>query len=199
MALTYSLAPTLGTKAPDFNLPAANPEATHDGRPPCSLSDFDGTPALVVIFTCNHCPYAIHIEDELLQVARAYQQRGVAFVAISANDADLYPDDGFAAMQRRAAEKDYPFPYLYDASQEVAKAYGAMCTPDLFVYDADRSLVYQGRFDDTRPRQGTPAHGTDLRRVLDAVLAGGTYTGAQHPSMGCNIKWKPGHEPAYVG
>ena len=137
----------------------------------------------------------VDIEDTLLQIARDYQQWGVAFVGVSANDADAYPADGFDRMAARTREKQYPFPYLYDASQEVAKAYGAMCTPDFFVYDRDRRLAYRGRMDETRPGTGK-AHGGDLRRALDELLAKGSVTGEQFPSIGCNIKWKPGNQPA---
>ncbi|GIV59431.1 thioredoxin family protein [Rhodocaloribacter litoris] len=199
MAVTYSQTIDLGTKAPAFDLPAANPPKDAPNRTRYRLSDFDDARALVVVFMCNHCPYVLHIEDELLRVARAYQPKGVAFVGINANDPEQYPDDSFEKMAERAAAKDYPFPYLFDATQEVAKAYGATCTPDLYVFDRERRLVYHGRFDATRPRSGQKPDGRDLRRVLDELLTTGKVTTEQYPSMGCNIKWKPGNEPAYFG
>ncbi|SHK95774.1 thioredoxin family protein [Rhodothermus profundi] len=195
MALTYSQEIALGTEAIPFELPVVNPEADGRDKPTRSLEDFAGAQALVILFTCNHCPYAQHIEEALIQVARAYQPRGVQFVAINANDPAQYPEDAPEEMARRAREKGYPFPYLFDETQEVAKAYGARCTPDLYVFDANRRLVYHGRFDDTRPGQGRPATGADLKRVLDELLEHGKVTGPQYPSMGCNIKWKPGNEP----
>ena len=194
MAVTRSQMEELGTSAPAFDLPAANPGADDRGKETYSLSDFDASQVLVVVFTCNHCPYAQHVEDELLQIARNYAPRGVQFVAISSNDAEEYPEDSFEAMAERAREKDYPFPYLYDERQEAAKAYGAVCTPDFFVFDDDRQLAYRGRMDDTRPGQ-QPATGRDLRRALDELLEDGEVTMEQHASMGCNIKWKAGNEP----
>ena len=189
MAVTYSLMNELGAEAPSFDLPAANPEV--DGRTGAtrSLSDYGDAEALVVVFTCNHCPYARHVEDALVQTARDYGQRGVAFVAICSNDADKYPADSFEAMAERAAEKDFPFPYLHDETQEVARAYGAVCTPDFFVFDGDHRLAYRGRMDETRPNRD-PATAADLRRALDELLEQGEVTMEQHPSMGCNIKWK---------
>jgi len=189
MALTYSRMTALGMEAPTFDLPLANPQVDEIDRPTRRLEDYAEAEALVVVFMCNHCPYVVHVEETLLDVARSYQARGVAFVGISANDAEQYPEDSFERMAERTRQKKYPFPYLYDASQDVARAYGALCTPDFFIYDQDRRLVYQGRFDETRPRQGTPT-GRDLRQALDEVLASGSVTMEQHPSMGCNIKWK---------
>ena len=191
MALTYSEMHDLGTEAPAFDLPAANPDADDRGSATRSLDDYAEAEALVVVFTCNHCPYAVFVEDALVETAREYQQRGVAFIAISANDARQYPADSFEHMARRAQEKSFPFPYLYDETQAVARAYGAVCTPDFFVYDADRRLVYRGRFDGVRPGQGTPT-GHDLRQALDELLTTGAVTTEQYPSMGCNIKWKRG-------
>ncbi len=199
MALTYSQTIDLGTKAPDFTLPVANPPKDDPGRTTYSLHDFDEARALVVVFMCNHCPYVVHIEDALLRLARAYQPKGVAFVGINANEPAQYPEDSFEKMAERAAAKDYPFPYLFDATQEVAKAYGALCTPDIYVFDRDRRLVYHGRFDATRPRTGQTPDGADLRRALDELLATGRVTGEQYPSMGCNIKWRPGNEPDPLG
>lgn len=180
---------TLGTPAPDFTLPAANPDA--DGREGAerALSDYGDAEALVVVFTCNHCPYAQHVEEALIETAEAYHERGVAFVAICSNDAEQYPDDSFEAMAARAREHGYPFPYLHDESQEVARAYGAVCTPDFFAYDGSRHLAYRGRFDETRPNKGE-AHGGDLRQALDELLENGTVAMEQKPSVGCSIKWK---------
>ena len=189
MAITYSQMTELGIEAPPFDLPAANPQVDDIDRATRRLDDYADAGALVVVFTCNHCPYAIHVEETLLEVARAYQERGVPFVAINANDAEHYPDDSFENMARRAQQKGYPFPYLYDASQDVARAYGAECTPDFFVYDRARRLVYRGRFDETRPGQGLPT-GHDLRQALDQLLDTGEVTMEQYPSIGCNVKWR---------
>ena len=194
MALTYSQEVELGSQAPAFSLPAANPSVDPYAGDTRSLADYEDAEVLVVVFTCNHCPYAKHVEDVLLQLARAYREQGVQFVGISSNDADQYPEDSFEKMAERSRKKDYPFPYLYDATQEVAKAYGALCTPDVFVYDRDRRLVYHGRVDESRPGQGM-ATGQDLRRALDDVLSKGEVTFEQRPSMGCNIKWKAGNAP----
>lgn len=195
MAATYSEMTKLGTEAPAFDLPAANPDVDDRGGDTRRLEDYDDAGALVVIFTCNHCPYARHVEDGLIETAKAYVDRGVQFVAISSNDADQYPDDSFDAMAQRADAEGYPFPYLFDESQEVAHAYGAACTPDIFVFDSDRKLAYRGRYDETRPGQGT-ATGRDLRAALDELLESGEVTIDQHPSIGCNIKWKPGNAPS---
>ena len=186
MALTYSVMAGLGSAAPAFELPAANPAPD---KSTYSLSDFEESKALVVAFMCNHCPFAIHIEDALANVARRYQKKGVAFVSISANDASSYPADSFKNMKRRARQKGFPFPYLYDESQQVARAYDAVCTPDLFVYDGDHRLAYRGRFDSTRPGM-VRATGADLSQALDELLNSGTVAIEQIPSMGCNIKWK---------
>ena len=195
MSLTESQMAHLGTDAPAFDLPAANPDA--DARPgdTRSLSDFADADVLVVVFTCNHCPYAQHVEPALIELAEEYQPHGVAFAAISANDPETHPEDSFSEMAARAEAKGYPFPYLYDETQEVARAYGAACTPDFFVYGPDRTLAYRGRFDGTRPNKGTPT-GEDLRAALDDLLEHGEVRTQQHPSIGCNIKWKPGMAPA---
>ncbi|MEX0599886.1 MAG: thioredoxin family protein [Rhodothermales bacterium] len=195
MAATQSVMIELGMQAPSFELPAANPAVDEKGETKRRLADYDDAEALVVVFTCNHCPYAKHVEDRLIEVAEAYTSRGVQVLAISSNDADKYPDDSFDAMKQRAREKDYPFPYLYDESQEVARAYSAACTPDFYVFDGDRKLVYRGRFDETRPGQGRPT-GEDLRGALDELLESGQVSRAQYPSIGCNIKWKPGNAPS---
>jgi peroxiredoxin len=197
MAVTESTMMELGHPAPDFSLPAANPEVDDRGNDRRSLTDYDDAEVLVVVFMCNHCPYVKHIEDALLEVAREYQPRGVQFVGICSNDAERYPDDSFDSLAERAQEKDYPFPYLQDESQEVAQAYEAACTPDIYVFDADRTLAYRGRFDETRPDDGEP-HGGDLRQALDELLEAGEVAMEQHPSMGCNIKWKPDQKPAHA-
>jgi len=187
----------LGQAAPEFSLPAANPEVDDRGKDTRSLADYDGAEGLVMVFMCNHCPYVKHIEEALLDVAREYQPRGVQFVGICSNDAERYPDDSFERMAERAQEKNYPFPYLQDEAQGVAGDYEAACTPDIYVFDEDRMLAYRGRFDETRP-DGDEAHGGDLRQALDELLETGTVAMEQHPSMGCNIKWAPGREPAHV-
>lgn len=187
----------LGHPAPDFTLPAVNPNVDDRGEETRSLRDYDDAVVLVVVFMCNHCPYVKHLEDALLDVAREYQARGVQFVGICSNDSDRYPDDSFENLAKRAQEKDYPFPYLHDESQEVARAYKAACTPDFYVFGEDRTLKYRGRFDETRPNQGE-AHGSDLKKALDQLLETGEVSMEQAPSMGCNIKWKPGKEPAHA-
>jgi peroxiredoxin len=192
MAATASTMLELGTAAPDFRLPDT------DGKT-VSLSDFADSNVLLVMFICNHCPYVKHVRAEIARLAAEYQARGVAVVAVSSNDARAYPDDGPAAMKEEKAAAGYTFPYLYDESQEVAKAYHAACTPDFYVFDAGRRLVYRGQLDDSRPANGVPVSGRDLRRALDAVLSGRPVGSEQRPSLGCNIKWKPGNEPDYFG
>jgi len=182
----------LGTTAPDFRLPDT-------GGKMVALGDFKSAPALAVLFICNHCPYVKHIQAGLAQLARDYQRRGAAIVAISSNDAQNYPADSPAKMAQEARSAGYTFPYLYDESQAVAKAYRAACTPDIFLFDAGRKLVYRGQFDDSRPGNGAPVTGRDLRAALDAVLAGKPVPGRQVPSIGCNIKWKSGNAPVYSG
>ncbi len=175
-----TLAP--GASAPDFSLPGTEGSTW-------SLASFQEAGLLVVSFTCNHCPYAQGVEDRFIRLANTYQPRGVAFVAISANDAARYPEDSFANMKARAQEKGYPFPYLYDESQVTAKAYGAVCTPHLFVFDARRKLIYEGRIDDNwKDESAVKSH--DLKNALDAALAGKTIANAQTNPMGCSIKWK---------
>ena len=185
---------TLGSPAPGFDLSIANPWVDGHDAPTRSLSMYTGP--LVVVFTCNHCPYAIHIEGALVQVAKNYIAKGVHFVAINANDPVKYPDDSFPNMEKRARDVQFPFPYLFDETQEVAKAYKAACTPDLFVFDQNHALTYSGRFDETRPGRGA-AHGGDLKRVLDSILSDGPAIQEQLPSVGCSIKWKPGNAPSY--
>ncbi len=197
MALTESTMMALHSAAPDFNLPS-----TDGGH--VSLSDVSGGKALVVLFVCNHCPYVIHIAPALAALAKAYQEKGINFVAISSNDASTYPDDSFEAMKVEKAKQGYTFPYLYDEDQSVAHAYNAACTPDIYVFDEANKLAYRGQFDDTRPHRissgnydstQTPASGSTLKSALDTLLAGDSVPEQQTPSMGCNIKWKAGNEP----
>ena len=192
MVLTESTMLPLGSPAPDFQL------VNVDGRT-VSLADFDGAKALLVIFLCNHCPYVKHIAAHLAQLAAEYQQKGVAVVGINSNDPAGYPQDSPEQMVHEAEQRGYTFPYLFDEDQQVAKAYRAACTPDFYVFDADRKLVYRGQMDDSRPDSGIPVTGKDLRAALDAVLAGRPVAEVQRPSIGCNIKWKPGNEPEYFG
>ena len=180
----------LGTQAPDFSLPDTSGKTV-------SLSDLASAPALVVAFICNHCPYVKHIREALAQFGRDMQAQNVAVVAINSNDVANYADDSPANMAREVQSVGYTFPYLYDESQAVAKAYRAACTPDFFVFDKDQKLVYRGQFDDSRPGNGIPISGRDLRAAVDAVLAGRPVALDQQPSMGCNIKWKSGNEPDY--
>ena len=182
MALMHSKGMPVGSPAPPFSLPGVDGNAW-------SLDSFADAQLLVVVFTCNHCPYAIASEDRLLEIQSDYEDRGVRLVAISSNDAEKYPDDSFALMKERAADKAFTFPYLYDESQEVARAYDAACTPDVFVFDRNRKLIYNGRIDDNwqHPEQ---VDRQDLRAVLDAALGGRAVDFEHVPSMGCSIKWK---------
>jgi len=191
MAVTESTMLPLGTLAPDFSLPDAVTGGT------VALADFNDAKVLVVAFLCNHCPYVKHIRSALADLARSYEGKGVRFVAISSNDVESHPDDSPDKMAAEAREAGYIFPYLYDESQRIAKAYNAACTPDFFVFDADRALVYRGQFDDTRPGSSAPATGADLRAAIDAALAGAGPIEPQKPSMGCNIKWKSRSAPDY--
>jgi len=190
MALTPSTMLPLGTAAPDFKLLDTQGKTV-------ALADFKGKAALLVIFMCNHCPYVKHLRSGLAQLARDYQPRGVGIVGVNSNDVANYPEDSPAKMKEEIKAAGYLFPYLYDESQAVARAYRAACTPDLYLFDRDRKLVYRGQFDDSRPGNGVPVTGKDLRAALDAVLAGRPISADQKPSMGCNIKWKPGNEPDY--
>lgn len=185
MAATPSTMVPLGTPAPNFRLPDT------DGKT-VSLADYAGAPALLVAFICNHCPFVKHIRESFAQLTREYQQKGVAVVAISSNDATTHPDDGPAKMVEEKKAAGYTFAYLYDESQDVARAYQAACTPDFFLYDRERRLVYRGQMDASRPGNGKPNDGADLRAALDAVLAGKPVSSQQLPSIGCNIKWKAG-------
>jgi peroxiredoxin len=182
----------LGTKAPDFSL------VNVDGRT-VSLSELSKAPALVVMFICNHCPFVKHLADALAQFSAEYMAKGAAVVGINSNDVANYPADSPEQMVREAEERGYQFPYLYDETQEIAKAYRAACTPDFYLFDRDRRLVYRGQFDDSRPDNGKPITGADLRSAVDAVLAGKKPSDEQRPSIGCNIKWKPDNEPDYFG
>jgi peroxiredoxin len=190
MALTPSTMLPLGTTAPDFKLPDTNGKTV-------SPADFKDAPALLVIFMCNHCPYVVHIRAGLAQFARDYAPKHVVIVGINSNDVAYYPADSPAKMKEEVKSAGYIFPYLYDGTQDVAKAYHAACTPDIFLFDKSRKLVYRGQFDASRPGNGIPVTGKDLRAALDAVLAGKPVAPDQKASIGCNIKWKSGNEPDY--
>lgn len=190
MAVTPSTMLSLGTQAPDFSLPDTEGHLV-------SLSDFRDAPALLVIFMCNHCPFVKHVAQGLAQLAQEYQAKGVAVVGINSNDVQSFPEDSPPNMKKEAARHGYTFPYLYDETQKVAKEYRAACTPDFFLFDRQRRLVYRGQMDDSRPGSKIPVTGKDLRAALDAVLAGQPVPETQKPSMGCNIKWKAGNEPDY--
>jgi peroxiredoxin len=181
----------LGTAMPPFSLPDLDGRVVTD-------RDFPDASALLVAFICPHCPYVKHVRDAFAQVVREYQPRNVAVVAINSNDAQAFPDDDPAGMRREASAAGFSFPYLYDESQEIAKAFHAACTPDFFVFDRDRRLAYRGQFDSSRPKSATPVTGADLRRALDAVIAGQAVPSTQLPSVGCNIKWKPRNAPTYA-
>ena len=183
MAKTPSLMVSLGTKAPDFSLPEPLTGKT------VGLGDVRGERGTVVMFICNHCPYVKHVQKELVDLASEYGSRGIGFVAINSNDIENHPDDRPEKMVEDAQRLAYPFPYLFDESQDVARAYQAACTPDFFVYDGDDRLVYRGQLDSSRPGTGTP-DGSDLRAALDALLGGLAPLAEQRPSLGCNIKWK---------
>jgi len=188
MAETRSNMMELGASAPGFELPDTS------GRP-VKLDDFADYRALLVIFMCNHCPYVRHLSAGLAQFARDYQPRGLGVVAINANDPERFPQDGPEATSREIARAGYTFPYLFDESQAVAHAFGAACTPDFFLYDDGRRLVYRGQFDASRPGNQVPVTGEDLRTAVEALLAGEPVAAEQTPSVGCNIKWIPGNEP----
>ncbi len=199
MALTESNSMLLGSAAPEFSLPS-----TEGGT--VSLADFEPSDALVVLFICNHCPYVIHIAPALALLAREYQAKGIAFVAISSNDVELYPQDDLKHMKQERAKWGYDFPYVLDETQSVAHAYQAACTPDIFMFDKARKLVFKGQFDETRPHRissgnydasNGAATGQNLKQALDQYLSGESIPEQQTPCMGCNIKWKPGNEPSY--
>ncbi|GMV97584.1 MAG: thioredoxin family protein [Phycisphaerae bacterium] len=191
MALTPSTMLPLGTAAPRFELPDTNGRIV-------SPEQFAGSP-LLVVFMCNHCPYVKHIRGELARLAAEYQAKGVGVVGINSNDVERYPDDSPQRMREEVREAGYTFPYLFDETQAVAKAYRAACTPDFFLFDRRHQLVYRGQLDDSRPGNAKPVTGSDLRAALEAVLAGRPVSSDQRPSVGCNIKWKPGQEPEYYG
>jgi peroxiredoxin len=198
MAVSSTMLP-LGTKAPDFHLPEVSSQRRY------SLADFHDKDALLVMFICAHCPYVMHVRPELVRIARDYAKKSVGLVAITANDAHQYPQDGPAATAEMARNAGFTFPVLYDETQAVAKAYTAACTPDFFLFARNRQLVYRGQLDDSRPGRGEgraghgELNGRDIRAALDALLSGGQISADQKPSIGCNIKWKPGNEPAYFG
>lgn len=193
MSLTFSTMLELGTKAPDFSLPDVVSDRT------ITLATFKDQKVLLVMFICRHCPFVAHVQQELARLGRDYQRRGVGIVGISANDASKFADDGPASLKEWASDLGFTFPLCHDESQNVAKAYTASCTPDPFVFDAKRLLVYRGQLDDSRPGNGKPVTGRDLRAALDATLAGHPVDPMQRPSSGCNIKWKRGNAPAYFG
>jgi len=181
----------LGTSAPDFSLPDIEGNVI-------SINDFKEAPALLVVFMCNHCPFVKHILSGLIELIKEYQAKGVAVVGINSNDVTNFPEDSPEMMAKIAKEKGFTFPYLYDETQAVAKAYRAACTPDFFLFSKERKLVYRGQMDDSRPGNNIPITGADLRAALDAVLEAEPVPQEQKPSMGCNIKWKEGSEPEYA-
>jgi len=191
MARTESVMAGLGTPAPDFTLPDVTTGNT------VSLASFAGRKALLVLFISRHCPYVQHVKHELAKLGRDYRESDLAIVAISSNHVPQYPDDSPASLREMAAELALDYPILYDESQEVAKAYQAACTPDFFLFDESRRLVYRGQLDSSRPKTEIPVTGADLRTAIDAVLSGSPVAGLQRPSLGCNIKWRPGNEPTY--
>ncbi|MEB3337232.1 MAG: thioredoxin family protein [Leptolyngbyaceae bacterium] len=193
MARTESTMLALETKAPDFQLPDVVSGQT------ISLATFAGKPALLVMFICQHCPYVIHVKTELARLGKDYQDQGLGIVAISSNDVENYPSDSPDNLRIMAQEQGFTFPLCYDESQEVAKAYTAACTPDFFLFDHNLQLVYRGQLDDSRPNSGKPVTGKDLRGAIETVLAGKPVDPNQVPSLGCNIKWKPGNAPSYYG
>lgn len=190
MVKTLSTMLPLGTPAPDFSLPDVNGKTV-------SLRDFAGSKALLVMFICNHCPFVKHVAEQLAQLARDYQSKGVAIVGISSNDVGSHPADSPAEMKKEAEMRGYTFPYLYDETQLVAHAYRAACTPDFFLFDSENKLAYRGQLDDSRPGNNLPVTGADLRAALDALVAGEFVPAEQKASIGCNIKWKAGNEPEY--
>jgi len=180
---------SLGTQAPDFSLVNIDSKIV-------SRSDFAGQP-LLVVFMCNHCPFVVHIRKALQEFAAEYQAKGLAIVGISSNDIVVYPQDGPEKMKDEARTSGYTFPYLFDGTQGVARAYNAACTPDIFLFDKNHGLAYRGQFDSSRPGNGLPVTGKDLKAATDALLAGNPVSDVQRPSIGCNIKWKAGAEPEY--
>lgn len=193
MVRTPSTMLALGTQAPAFNLPNVISGES------MSLDNFSANKALLVMFLCRHCPYVKHVESELSAIGRDYGDKDVGIVAISSNDVETYPEDAPEGLKEQAESLGFNFPYLFDEGQEVAKAYTAACTPDFFLFDASRTLVYRGQLDASRPGNDLPVTGKDLRDAIDAVLADLPVSGVQIPSIGCNIKWKEGNAPAYFG
>jgi len=191
MAVTASIMLPLGTSAPHFNLPDTQGKLV-------SIDDFKDAKALLVVFMCNHCPFVKHILNGFVKLVKEYQPKGLAVVGISANDVESFPDDSPKMMAELAERMAFSFPYLYDESQEVAKVYHAVCTPDFFLFDRERKLVYRGQMDDSRPGNNIPITGADLRTAINAVLAETPLARQQKPSMGCSIKWKVGNEPDYT-
>ena len=192
MVKTPSTMLPLGTQAPTFSLPAT------DGNT-VALDDFAHVPGLVVMFICNHCPFVKHIRAGLAEFGREYQARGLEIIAVNSNDVAAHPDDDPVKMKQEVADVGYTFPYLFDETQAVAKAYRAACTPDFFLFDNNHRLVYRGQFDDSRPESGIPVTGSDLRAAAAALLEGRSISDDQKPSIGCNIKWKAGNSPDYFG
>ena len=192
MVLTPSTMLALGTQAPDFQLPDVVSDQT------VSLATFAEEKALLTMFICKHCPYVMHVQEELARIGGDYADRALGIVAISSNDVSNHPDDAPDQLKAMAQQLGFTFPFCYDETQEVARAYTAACTPDFFLFDSDCRLVYRGQLDDSRPENGQPVNGSDLRAAIDAVLAGQPISPEQKPSLGCNIKWKAGSEPNYA-
>ena len=184
MVETPSVMIPLGTKAPEFNLPDTISAKN------LSLNDIKSSRATVIMFICNHCPFVKHIQTGIVELANSYIPEGIAFIAISSNDVESYPDDSPEKMKELGERLDFPFPYLYDETQEVARAYNAACTPDFYIFDEEMKLVYRGQFDNSRPNSSIPVTGEDIRSALDRILAGEPVDPQQKPSLGCNIKWK---------
>lgn len=193
MAMVESTMLPLGTDAPEFSLPDVVTGET------ITLERFAGAPALLVMFICQHCPFVKHVQEELARIGRDYGNQGVGVVAISANSVETHPQDSPEHLKAMAERLEFDFPFCYDESQAVAQSYTAACTPDFFVFDSDRKLAYRGQLDDSRPSNGIPVTGKDLRSALDSILQGSPIPEPQKPSVGCNIKWKPGNEPPYFG
>jgi peroxiredoxin len=192
MALKESTMLALGTQMPDFVLPDVRTQTM------ISAETFREKAALLVMFICRHCPYVVHVQDELTRLERDYEKKDLGILGISSNDSTGYPADAPMGLKDMAEQLGWTFPYCYDEKQEVAKAFTAACTPDFFVFDGQRHLVYRGQLDSSRPGNGKPVNGQDLRMALDGVLGGQPATKPQRPSAGCNIKWKPGNEPTYA-
>jgi thiol-disulfide isomerase/thioredoxin len=190
MARTPSVMIPLGTLLPSFRLK----DTTGALRGP---DDFPDAKAFLILFICNHCPYVLHIRSGLVSFAKEYIPKGIGILAVNSNDPERYPADSYEAMKREVRKAGYPFPYLYDETQEVARQFQAACTPDIYLFDGARRLVYRGQFDGSRPGNDVPVTGEDLRAACDAVLEGREVSPQQRPSIGCNIKWKPGNEPPW--